>query len=162
MKPKSIAIIGIVAAIAIFFIVMEISVVGLCFFGGCDDEIEITAVDYPKLVSPYQWFLVDFTINNFGNDVATNCILHFVPEDRIVTEILSSPFTLFPGEKSNIVLEFHGFAKAGKIFKIENEMIMTAWISCDDVESHRIQFKTFVFDASAEEAIEDFLTSENP
>ena len=52
--------------------------------------------------------------------------------------------------------------KRREIFKIENEMIMTAWISCDDVESHRIQFKTFVFDASAEEAIEDFLTSENP
>jgi len=147
LTPKSIAIIGVCVAIAIFFIIAEISVMGLCFLGMCDTEIEIISTHYPSPVIYDQPFLTKFTVSYTGENTANNCILHFAPHDRIIDEILSEPFSIGTDEKVKIFLEFSGFGRDDQrvnVIESDLERTMTAWVVCDGLESHRVHLKTFL------------------
>jgi len=101
---------------------------------------------------------------NAGKNTAKNCILHFAPNTRIVDEIRSFSFNIKSNEKSFITLGFSGFGKdCQTVDALESDLerIMTAWVVCDDLESHRASFRTIIGSSSIEGKLRESL-SENP
>ena len=164
LKLKNIAIIAVLASVAMFFIVTTVSVVGLCFFGVCDKEISITVMDYPTLVKYEQWFNVDFAVTNTGKNTIQNCVIHFTPYHRIIDQILSSSFSIESGETLDKTIKFSGFKRGNppddQLTQASKQM--TAWVECDDIESHRIQFETQIDYPTIFEQIGDNFSSEKP
>ena len=159
MRPKVIGVIAIFAPMAMLFIYFEIRDTGLCFFGICDTEIEISDIIYPSQVKHLQSFETKFTVSNAGENTKQNCVLHFMLGSPGGYQILSEPFSISPDEKLNITLEFSGFKAS--LETGNSEKPMTAWIVCDGIESHRSFFKTFMDPRSILELWEDPF-SDNP
>ena len=161
---KNIVIYFFCVTIPLLFLILQLSVTGYCFLGICDDEIEIISATYPSPVKYDQDFLVIFTVKNAGENTAKNCILHFAPNARIIDEIRSPSFNIESGEKSFITLGFSGFGKDSdtvNVMESDLERTMTAWVVCDDLESHRATFGTIIDSSSIEGKLRESL-SENP
>lgn len=143
----------ILAFVAIYLIISaNIVVYGLCIFGTCNETIKITSIDYPKSVKYYQNFKVGFTVANSGNNIRNDCILHFAPYNREIDQNLSEPFSISANEKIDIILEFSGFGTGigyGNYFGDSRQM--SAWVVCNNIESHRIQFETVLEHTTQEE-----------
>ena len=160
MSPKVSVIIGIggFGAVAIILIIGNMWIAGFCsYLGNCDSEIVITSVDYPESVPNFQEFEVKFTVNNIGGKTEKNCILH-LNEEGVIPSYTSSPFYIESGEKINITLEHRGF-KPGTDHTREEGMV--SWVVCDNIESHRNNFKIYTYLLPEDVPFSDIFNSDN-
>ena len=80
---------------------------------------------------------------------------------------LSSPFSIESGEKVNIILEFRGFnSDMGGCYTLfhgpSHEHIVKSWVECDNIESHRNNFKIITSYKGLKEQLEKDFSFMNP